>query len=371
MENNAIKYQSTKLIQSNYSKYYTEEERLAFKELINNAVCDALECKLSPAIHKGQYRLSYRLLEKLSLLITKNVSDKETNNSSNKKKYEYKITKSELLLLILILQMCDANNTVYDFTYIKDIAPLKDCTGAPLFSKSTFYYAYESLRRKKIIHMKELDNGKVNISVPDNHINKNERYISLQTEFLLHDSEKYLAFRSMKLASMKLYLYYLANTYTGAGNNLNNAPSISIEQIKRRMGVKQNRTVRAYIKSLESAFGTLKFLPGGGKKAFVKGTLRMSNLENKFCFAKRQTLSDTQLNSFRRYFDKTIQEIGIETDKNYKRIRDWVYLLLSERPDLSMEKLYTYLISTFYSHKKLDMLSFADAAKTISNASYA
>jgi len=67
----------------------------------------------------------------------------------------------------------------------------------------------------------------------------------------------------------------------------------------------------------------------------------------------------------------TIQEIGIETDKNYKRIRDWVYLLLSERPDLSMEKLYTYLISTFYSHEKLDMLSFADAAKTISNASYA
>lgn len=348
---------------------FTDEEKQNLKFIIENTNTDDIKV-LSSSILKGQYRLSYRLMERLSLLITNRI-EKERNfyvYSNKTKSYEQKITKMELLLVIIILQMCDSNNRIYDFSYRKDIAPLKDFNGEALFSHSTFYYIYNSLQIKKIIHIKEEADGTVTLSIPDNHIGKNDKYISLQTEFLLHDSEQYLLFRNMKLAAMKIYLFCLAQTYTGAGAPVNGSPAISVEQIKTRLGVTQNRTVRSYIASLEQAFGKLQFTAGGGRKAFSKGKVRFSNINNKFCFAKRTVLSENQPNSFRRFFDKSIFEIGIDKCPQYDTLRTWTFMLLSSLKEDQLKNAFAFFISTILSHNKLDRLVFVEAAEKIINA---
>lgn len=361
MDFNKTKYEE--FTKAFHSSIYTEEERKQFMEAISSISFTDMESLTRPVL-QGQYRMSLKLLQKLSLLKTTKIA----GENKKQKKYEYKITKMEFLLLILILQMCDSNNRLYDFSYNKDIAPLKNYNGEPLFSKSTFYYIYASLQRKKILVAKEEPNGTTTLTVPDNHIGKNEKYISLQTEFLLHDSEQYLSFCNMKLAAMKLYLFYLALTYIGSGAPLNESPAISVEEIKTRLGVNQNRTVRIYIESLEKAFGKLIFNPGGGRKAFIKGKLRFSNRNNKFCFAKRQSLSPNQPNSFRRYFDKVVQETGVDTDHHYTTIRNWTYMLMHELKDEILPKSFAYLISVFLTHGKIDMPAFNEAAEKIINA---
>ena len=346
---------------------YTEEELRKLRELIEVSTVEDIN-ELSSSILKGQYRLSYRLLEKLFLLMTNRITQHSNTSAQKRKKSEQKITKMELLLLIIILQMCDSNNKLYDFSYSSDIAPLKDYNGEPLFCKSTFYCIYTSLQRKKIIQVKEETDGTVTLSVPDNHIGKNDKYITLQTEFLLHDSEQYLSFRNMKLGAMKLYLFALAQTYTGAGSPLNEAPAISVEQIKTRLGVTQNRTVRTYIMSLEKAFGKLNFSFGGGRNAFAKGKVRFSNRSNKFCFARRTTLSAEQPNSFRRFFDKTILKLEIEKDPHYDMLRTWTFMLMSSIKEDHIKDSFSFLILSLLSHNKLDRLSFTDAAEKIANA---
>ena len=358
------------------SQHYTDEEKLEFRSMINSAnIYDSEE--LTPSILKGQYRMSYHLLQRLFRLRTKNLSIQSANtkkhiHASGKPEYEYKITKMELLLLILLLQMCDANNHIHDFSYSKDIAVLKDCHGDSLFKKSTCYHVLNSLERKKIITRKEQDNGMITLSIPANQINKNEKYISLQTEFLLHDSEQYLAFRDMKLAAMKIYLLCLATTYQGKNASgtavLNSSPQLSVDDIKTKIGVKQNRTIRTYIKSLEKTFGKLSFIPGGGRKAFSKGKLQMSNAKNNYCFSKRTTMSDTQPNSFRRHFDKAIHTHDISYDRDsYSRMRTWAFMLIEARNDLGTEKLFSFIIDYLSSHK-MDMLSMAEIGRIIANA---
>ena len=117
---------------------YTEEERQIFRTAIEKSNVEDMK-ELSSSILKGQYRLSYRLLERLSLLKTNRITQNPNTSVLIKKTYEQKITKMELLLLIIVLQMCDSNNKLYDFSYSNDIAPLRDYNGEPLFSKSTFY----------------------------------------------------------------------------------------------------------------------------------------------------------------------------------------------------------------------------------------
>lgn len=365
METCTGKYEE--FIKTFHSSLYSEEDLINLKNTIEASAMDDME-ELSHSVLQGQYRLSYKLLQKLSLLKTSRVKESKNTTSGRKKSFELKITKMELLLLILILQMCDSNNRLHDFSYAKDIAPLRDFNGEPLFNKSTFYCVYASLQRKKIIIAKEEINGTVTLSIPDNNIGKNEKYVSLQTEFLLHDSELYLSFRNMKLASMKIYLFCLSKTYTGAGSPLNDSPSISVEEIKQSLGVSQNRTVRTYIESLEKAFGKLLFNPGGGRKAFIKGKLRFSNRNNKFCFSKRESLSSNQPNSFRRYFDRTIVEAGIVTDHHYDTLRTWVYMLMSSLKEEKIPKAFSFLFSVLLSYGKLDRLTFNYAAEKIINA---
>jgi len=367
MDINATNYKE--FMDSFKHNFFTDEEKQNLKFIIENTNTDDIK-DLSTSILKGQYRLSYRLLERLSLLTTRRL-DKERITyvySSKTKSYEQKITKMELLLVIILLQMCDSNNRIYDFSYCKDIAPLKDCNGDALFSRSTFYYIYTSLQRKKLVAIKEETDGTITLSIPDNHIGKNDKYVSLQTEFLLHDSEQYLLFRNMKLAAMKIYLFCLAQTYTGAGKPINGSPAISVEQIKTRLGVTQNRTVRSYIACLEKAFGKLQFTAGGGRKAFTKGNVRFSNSNNKFCFAKRTVMSENQPNSFRRFFDKSIFEIGIDKCPHYDTLRTWTFMLLSSLKEDQIKNAFAFFISTILSHNKLDRLVFAEAAEKIVNA---
>lgn len=346
----------------------SNEEKMELRSMIENAPSLASE-NMNDAILKGQYRLSYHLFIKLFKLKTSVINRK---NQKDLRKTEYSITKMELLLLLLLLQICDSNNHIQDFSYSKDIEPLKDYNGEPLFKKSTFYHALNSLERKKIITKTELDNGMLVLSIPGNTIGKKGKYITLQTEYLLHDSIQYLAFRDMKLAAMKIYLLFLAKTYKGKDTSgkavFNGNPEMSINDIITQIGVQQNRTVRSYIQCLEKAFGKLSFFPGYGKKSFSHGKLQLINNNNRNCFSKRQSFSENQLSSFRRHFDSVIKRHNINfIHTDYENIRNWMFRLINYPNKLSSEKTFAFAMSRIISHGALDYFIFNEICYTIAN----
>lgn len=346
------------------------EEKLELRSQLESAPLLASD-NMNAAILQGQYRISYKLLTQIFKLKTSIKKNGSRINSS--REMAYRITKMELLLLILLLQMCDSENKIQDFLYSKDIEPLKDYYDEPLFKKSTFYYAINSLEAKKIIQRTKLNNGAEQISIPANHIGKKERYVTLQTDFLIHDSLNYLRFRDMKLGSMKLYLFCLANTYKGRDASgkaiLNGNPELHVSEIKNKLGVRQNRTIHAYINCLENTFGKLSFHSGYGKKKFENGKLQFFNNKNRSCFSKRTSLSPVQTTSYRRHFNSVVKRHNISfTQKDYLRIRDWLFSLLNYRKDISIEQSFAYAMNQFICHGSLDNLIFNEISYVIVNA---
>lgn len=340
----------------------TEEEKQQIRDSVLSA-CATEQDRLTASILQGQYRMSLSLLNRIIPL--------RKNAKGNGRKRQYKITKSELCLLLLLLQMCDSGNRIQGYEYAKDIAPLRDASGNHLFPKSTYYHAINGLVKKGLVTVSEQLDGASMLCIPANEIREKDRYIPLQTEYLLHDSKQYLKFREMTLASMKIYLYSMAQTYHGkdpAGKSLLGGTSaLTVAELKDKLGVSRNRTVKKYIRHLENAFGKITFLPGRGRKTFSGGTVQLTNSLNNCCFAKRTGLSPSQISSFRRHFDRAVARYGLAAgicQENYGRIRNYIYMLLKGKsgfsPEIGPEELFSFALARYRISGRVDLLTTAD-----------
>lgn len=273
----------------------------------------------------GNYRMSKTMLRALTL-------DKN-------------IKSTDLIVLLYLLHVCDADNHVCDFNY-REITDMKDSKGSPVLSVKSYYNAIKRLKNSGYITYSDTAYKTRSITILKNDVAPNETFLNLNHTALVFGTSENDIFLSLPARAKVLYLIMLSRGYSIRKHG----SKVNLTEIIRDMQVTV-RTFEYYFSKVETLIGKIprdknKF---SGKKRF---TITIP-LFNRAKLAPKENLLDGQATYFGRMFDRllsTYQTSPVASyDQNYaKTLKSWFYQVINEYKGLgpaNVFKVFEYVIS--------------------------
>ena len=318
------------------------EHLLNYNEVISNFNA---EISFSNDEHIGSYRLSKKLLRKIMTSTGKNA-----------------ITKSELAVLIALLQICDNNYLVEDLHYSELI--IKDNDGKGNISTKSYYNAIRGLKEKGFISYDDA-RGYRTIHILNNKIKKKEHYLSLNYNMFCPGTPENKTYAALPLGAQKLTLYLLFVGHPKFGYTAN------LIQIKEFMGYKSEYLLHRYIKLLTPIFGDIKL------KKNVRGRKRNVNihpsLNNALSMVPKRYMHENQLSYLRRKLECMLRTYNITTGNTFyapsiSLMTSEVYQFIKNNIKRGPKNLFKIIEYSAVTQGEFNLQSLRDALYILANA---
>lgn len=321
-----------------------EKAHLAsYAEIIN--AYDA-EITFSNDVHIGSYRLSTSLLDKIM---------KPSHGT------EPGITKTELTVLLLLLQICD-NDHFVDALHYREFLDITDINGQALFSSKSYYNALIGLKSKGFITYTD-EWGVRSIRILHNQIRPHDRYLNLNHNALIPGTTEYHDFHKLPLGAQKLYLYLLCYKHPRFGYTAN------IIELSKKMGFKTKYLIPSYLKKLFPLIGAVA-LQKNFRNRQKNRNLKLS-FDNALKMSPKEGLVKEQKSYFGRMFDKLLHNYGIIPKNGYHAplefFKSEFFRLISDNIDIGPKNIFKVIEYAIASQGDLNIQALFDAKYILAN----